>query len=310
MKFFFILIALIIYPIITLAYYQEKLIDASFQWNSDLPFIQIENTIKKSDKNLRVGIFINNAYADIGSIATMLKKIKSNQQFFWGTPKYFMEPDAFEKVSPGQLIKEIKEHHFKFVSEIMYRHADKINGTKHLTGERYFDPLNIKSIELIESITKLEAPIPIYIHWEFYRWKEDVLVFSKLFKKFPKQVFIINHLGFGTPSQVEFLIKNNRNVHFTISKRLKKFTLFNNPKIVQGPPILQKTKINPDWEKLFTNYPDRFLFAIDAHKPFMYDTYQHEIKNYRSFLGLLPIKTARKIAFQNATILFNLWDMK
>jgi len=301
-----LIFSIFFHSLLSLGSYKGKLIDASFQWNSDIPFNQIEKTIKKSDTNLQVGIFINNAYKNTEKISKILSNLKSSKQFFWGTPKYFMEPDAFENISSAKLVKEIDNYHFKFVSEIMYRHTDKINGTKHLTGERYFNPLNIKSVELIDTLSKLKKPIPIFIHWEFYKWKEDIESFSFLFKKFPNQVFIINHLGFGFPSQVEFILKNNQNVYFTISKRLRKFELFSNSKISQGPPLLEASKLNLDWKKIFITYPDRFLFAIDAHKPFMYDSYKHEIKNYRFFLGHLPFAIAEKIAYKNAKKLFNL----
>ncbi len=290
------------------AKYQGPLIDASFQWSNDLTYDQVVKLIKSSDSKIKVGIALNTVYFKHSDFQKQIINIDKNKDlFFWGSPKFYIEPDAFKTFSTKELKKQIEKYSYHFVSEIMFRHADKINGKIHKSGERYIDPLSKESIEVIKEINSLKQKIPLYVHWEFYKWEEDYPKFTKLFNQFPNQVFIINHLGYGSPKQVETLLNQHSNVYFTISKKLKAYAYFKTQKLPQGAPLLdQNGKIDSNWKKLMTDKPERFLFSVDAHKKYMYEIYSKEVKQYREFLDQLPLSIAEKIAYKNALTIFKL----
>ena len=58
-------------------------------------------------------------------------------------------------------------------------------------------------------------------HWEVYAWERDWPRFSKLYDAYPKQLFIIPHMAFGSPQQVETILSRHPNVYMTLSKKLK-----------------------------------------------------------------------------------------
>jgi hypothetical protein len=226
---------------------------------------------------------------------------------FQGSPNYFLTAANMDPKSVDLFIEEAARRPYAFVGEILYRHADKSSGDVTPEGERHIDPLSPDSVNLITRIAGLRRSIPIFIHWEFYRWDEDRPRFAEFFKRFPEQIFIINHMGFGSPQEVEDILKNHDNVFFTISKRLHPFKDFADPRTKQGSSILgEHMKIRAEWKELFLAYPTRFLFATDSHKPFMWDNYERKVWEYRLLLSQLPDDVAQRIAHRNAETVFRL----
>ncbi len=63
-------------------------------------------------------------------------------------------------------------------------------------------------------------------------------------------------------------------------------------------------KITPEWTRLFTKYPDRFLLGSDTWINERWDSYAQIIAGYRAWLAQLPGEIAEKIAFRNAERMF------
>lgn len=314
MKKILFICVLLIFPLLSISkvskkelLYQGKLFDATTQWpNKNYSLTSLTAKFKSANIS-KAGIFINTFYPTKTLISESSKEIDGNKLFIKGSPKYFHFEDAVNKSKIDDFIKEIKLHKYQFISEIMYRHADKREGITTPHGERTIAPLSKDSIYLIKRIHEDFPSMPIFVHWEFYQWSVDWPLFSQLFKMFPTQKFVINHMGFGSDVQVEEILKNHSNVYFTISKRNVKFEYFRNPKLPQGEPLADKEgRINVQWKKLFTNYSDKFLFSTDSHKNYMWDNYFEIVQDYRKILYQLPETVSEKIAFKNAEKIFNL----
>lgn len=285
--------------------YKGKLIDAVTQWPADK--YKIEDLSKKiSNAGVsKAGICITSFNISKETALKTSKAIDQHKIFFKGSPKYFHFASSLTNAKVDELMIEAKNNRYTFFSEIMYRHADKKQGLKTNAGERSIDPLSPQSLYLMTKISQNFPALPVFIHWEFYKWQNDYPKFSQLFKKYPELKFVINHLGFGERSQVEQLIKENPNVYFTISKRNSKFEYFKNAETFQGSPLLDKKKtLAPEWKILFEKYPERFIFATDSHKDYMWDVYSNTVEDYRGLLGQLPASVAEAIAYKNSEILF------
>lgn len=219
------------------------------------------------------------------------------------SPKFF--PGEVRRSVVDHLIGSIHQYKYAFVSEAMFRHADKRLGKVTKNGEVSIDPLSSDSRYLLDRLSK--ENIPLFIHWEFYLWDLDYPKFSALFSLYPKQKFIISHMGFGSPEQMEMLLRKHPNIFATISKRDSRFEYFLDDSTFQGSSLLDEAgKLRKEWLILFCRYPDRFLFATDAHKDYMWNAYKEIIARYRIILGQLPHQVAELIAYQNAKQLFGI----
>ena len=287
--------------------YQGKLIDATTQWPHKLYSLkQLDEKLKLAHVD-KAGIYINSFDISASLAEKSSKEIDADSNFFKGSPKYFHLKENLTNKKVDELIKEIQHNKYLFVSEIMYRHADKKQGLTTKGGERAIDPLSPESLYLIKKIDDNFPNLPVLIHWEFYDWNKDLPVFEKLFNMFPAHTFILNHMGFGNPDQIKTLIRNHSNLFFTISKRNTKFEYFKNATLSQGAPLMDaQKKINQDWFKLFKEYPDKFLFATDSHKDYMWDNYSSVVQDYRIILGQLPTNVSEAVAFKNAEKIFKL----
>ncbi|MCX5795430.1 MAG: amidohydrolase family protein [Elusimicrobia bacterium] len=300
--------------------YDGPLIDAVVQWTRQM---QIERRIKIEDivGHLRraqvdkAGIMVAVPAMGVDKAVVeqrtdALEELSAGgpkSLFFQGSPNYFQTAAKMAPESVELFIKETERKRYSFVGEILYRHADKLSGDGNPGGETHIDPLSPDSVSLIARVGGLRETIPIFIHWEFYRWDEDRPRFARLFRMFPKQIFIINHMGFGSPAEVKDILKEHDNVFFTISKKLTPFEYFADPAMKQGASILDEQKIvRAEWKELFVAHPTRFLFATDSHKHYMWDHYEEIVRAYRRFLSQLPEDVVHKIAHQNAEAVFGL----
>lgn len=287
--------------------YKGKLIDAVTQWPPSQYTLSELNKKIEAAQVFRVGISINPYRPPKALVEKTSKELDLYKKFYKGSPKYFHFSSSLNTKTIDNLIIDIKKYNYSYISEIMYRHADKKQGLTTADGQRTIDPLSKDSLYLMTKLSQNYPKIPVFIHWEFYEWKTDLPKFSKLFKKFPSQIFIINHMGFGSSDEVELLIKEHPNVFFTISKRNTSFEYFQNSKTIQGTPIVDKNRnIEYTWKKLFIDHSDRFLFATDSHKNYMWNVYSKTVQDYRNILAQLPMDIAENIAYKNAEKIFTL----
>ncbi|MCY7319042.1 MAG: amidohydrolase family protein [Ramlibacter sp.] len=67
-------------------------------------------------------------------------------------------------------------------------------------------------------------------------------------------------------------------------------------------------KLCPQWRELLVKFPDRFLIGSDTWVNQRWSDYDGLMKGYRTWLGELPLETARRIAWGNGAQLFGLGE--
>ena len=222
-----------------------------------------------------------------------------------GSPKYFLLRDDLDKKYIQRTVNHITENNYLFVGEILYTHGDKSHGKQTTRGEKYIDPLGHGTIELLSKIKKLN--IPIMTHWEVYEWERDWPKFSHLYSSHPNMRFIIPHMAFGTPEQVNLILSKHPNVYMTISKKRKKNSSYSdtNKSSKIGSGFLDdEGMIKKEWLEILVKYSDRLMFATDAHKKHRWKKYKKLIKRYRDMVDQLPIAVVEKISYKNAELMY------
>jgi len=222
-----------------------------------------------------------------------------------GVPKYFLMRDDLDNDYIEATINGILKKEYLFVGEILYTHGDKSHGEQTDRGERYIDPLNKGTEKLLSRLEK--ANVPVMTHWEVYAWNRDWPRFSQVYSSHPKIKFIIPHMAFGSPEQVDLILSRHPNVYMTLSKKLKKTGGYSDSSKQSklGSSILDDNKVLRDeWESILVKYQDRILFATDAHKPHRWKKYHKVVKRYHKLVDQLPEKVAKKISYLNAEALY------
>jgi len=68
-------------------------------------------------------------------------------------------------------------------------------------------------------------------------------------------------------------------------------------------------KADPEWAKLFAEFPDRFMIGTDTYTPERWYFVEEHASWSRSWLNSLPRDLAERIAWKNATTLAN-WALQ
>lgn len=222
-----------------------------------------------------------------------------------GSPKFFLMRNDLSNMYIDSIIEGIERHGYYFIGEILYTHGDKSHGEQTRQGERYINPIGKGTKTLLSRIKKFN--IPIMTHWEVYAWDRDWPRFSNLYATHPEQKFIIPHMAFGSPEQVNQILSKHPNVYMTLSKKLKEKGGYSDSlkQAKLGSSILNGGKVlRAEWESILIKYQDRVLFATDAHKPHRWKKYHKTVKRYRKLANQLPDDVAEKISHRNAEKLY------
>ncbi|MEE3327354.1 MAG: amidohydrolase family protein [Myxococcota bacterium] len=121
--------------------------------------------------------------------------------------------------------------------------------------------------------------------------------------------FIWAHAGDTGPLTVRSLIEAHDNLYVDLSTR--------NPYFIRGwPASLQSLSAGPtgtgllkaDWQDLFSDYPNRFLFGLDLSNSTRWSQLDDVVGYYRGVLEQLDPDVAEKMACKNAQMLFSATD--
>lgn len=122
----------------------------------------------------------------------------------------------------------------------------------------------------------------------------------------PQLPVVMIHMGQLPPDEVMRLIGAHPNLYFATSHANPIFSRIDTVKRWQN--LFAQHQIAPDWQPLFTAYPDRFLFALDnvfagnwAPRPYL-----NQMKLWWCALSRLPADVAQAIAHGNAERLWGL----
>jgi hypothetical protein len=228
-------------------------------------------------------------------------KEKFPQRFIMGTPKPFDQHEDLNGWFVDKTTSHLRDPRYQFVGEILFAHADKSHGEQTATGERFVAPDGKNVAKLLSSIE--QHPVPVMLHWEVYDWDRDWPAFHALYSRFPKVTFIWPHAGFAASDQVAMVLASHDNVVVTLSKKEKPQTSMSSAEKAEelgGPVVDDCRRLLPEWLELFVKYPDRFMFATDAHKDFRWVKYARIVEDWRLILGQLPDPLAQSLAWRNA----------
>ena len=221
-----------------------------------------------------------------------------------GAPKYFLLDHDLAGAYIRATLDGIREHGYRFIGEILYTHGDKKSGKQYASGERYVDPTKPGTARLLEAIAPLH--IPLMTHWEPYAPDRDFPRFHALYDAWPDQIFVVPHMGFASPGQVEEFMSRHPNLHMIISKKERSVPDFSDPgkEAMTGSSFLDNGTLRPEWKEILIRYQDRLIFGTDPHMNKLWLLYPTTIRIQRLVLGQLPPEAAEKIAHKNAEKLY------
>jgi hypothetical protein len=305
--------------------YTGKLIDAMSQIEYYIPFVEINRYLELAGVD-KIAIFPRNKMSaneqGHNSLNHHLFNLSkwTKDKIIVGSPKKFDQRVNLNDKFVDSTIKSINI--YKFIGELMLTHADKEDGAVNETGERYVNPLSSNVIRLLDTIKK--DPIPVMFHWETYHWDRDWMNISSMLSMYPEIIFIWPHCGFSSPAKIDAVLVKHPNVIPTLSKR----ELFRRGNLwldrhgdhtgawsminqewqsrVDSACTDDTGKILPEWVDLLNKYPDKFMFATDAHKLIRWKCYTKIAAEWRNILGQLPVELAEKIAYSNAERVYNI----
>jgi len=217
-----------------------------------------------------------------------------------GAPKYFQLSGDISADFIRSTVEGVKRHGYRFIGEILYTHADKLSGKRNAAGERYVDPSRPGTAALLRAIAPLN--IPLMTHWEPYAPERDFPRFHALYAAWPDQIFLLPHMGFASPEQMDEFLSRHPNLYALMSKKERRMSDFADPTKFEatGSAMLDGDILRPEWRALLLRYQDRILFATDPHMKKLWRMYGATVNRQRIVLGQLPREAAEKIAYRNA----------
>lgn len=197
---------------------------------------------------------------------------------------------------------EVKKYHA--MAEVLLYHARKGNKAPEVIV--YPDDKRVESA--LNYAIKNKWPFVAHIEFASLKGrnkKKFMRAFKRMLNQHPEHPFILTHMGQLNSSRCLKLIENHRNVYF--------HTGWSNPAAVErsNQPwtnVFDEDNLAPEWKRLFIQYPDRFIFALDnVFNEHWSDFYLEQMKYWKKGLAELPIDVSRLIAHGNAE---RLWRIK
>jgi len=289
-----------------IAPYTGPLFDAMSQIDGTVDHDAAIERVRKSGVT-RLALFARSKKQLHQNEKAVLKLARQNPDLIVpGAPKFFQLSGDLTKAYIGATVKGIQKHGYRFIGEILYTHADKKSGKQYSSGERYIDPSKPGTASLLKAIATLN--IPLMTHWEPYAPERDFPRFHALYDAWPGQIFIVPHMGFASPEQVDEFMSRHPNLYMVISKKERLMEDFSDPKKQAsiGTAFLDGFRLRSQWKEILIRYQDRLIFGTDPHMKKLWQKYPITIKSQRLLLGQLPIAVATKIAHKNAEKLYGI----
>jgi hypothetical protein len=249
----------------------------------------------------RMALFARQHHKRNGEASVLSLKSRFPQRFIIGTPKPFSERGELSDGFVAQMAADLKDQRYQFVGELLFAHADKSRGEQTLEGERYVAPDGKNVDRLLAEVERRR--VPVMLHWEVYDWNRDWPLFHALYTRFSAVIFIWPHAGFASHEQVATVVSSHDNVMVTLSKKERPPGSLSSEekKEMLGEAVVDACgALRREWRDLFVRYPERFMFATDAHKKHRWAKYAEVVEQWRLILGQLPDTPAQALAWRNA----------
>lgn len=195
---------------------------------------------------------------------------------------------------PERIIPFLRPYHDGITSSNWFQHDEIIDYFKTRLempiysglGEFHIhDPINADS-EVIKKTVQLAVERDIYLH--VHATHEAV---ENIFAYEPRAKILWAHAGMSDPPEV-------------VARMFDRFDNLWVDISIREYDIAPQGTLDPEWEKLFRNYTDRITVGSDTWVNAQWDNYEKIIAFDRNWLAQLPPDVARKIAFDNASRLF------
>lgn len=149
-------------------------------------------------------------------------------------------------------------------------------GEFHIFGEDADGPVFRKVVDLARKYK-------VFLHAH-----SDADAVERIFKQYPGATVLWAHSGFDEPAGIRPMLKKH--------KRLWADLAFRSSHAAGG-------KADPEWAKLFAEFPDRFMVGTDTYTPERWYFVEDHAAWNREWLASLPRPLAERIAWKNAAAL-------
>jgi len=139
-------------------------------------------------------------------------------------------------------------------------------------------------------VVQLAKQYDLYLHAH-----SDIDAVERLFRQNPDARILWAHSGFERPERVREMLLKHKNLWCDLA--------FRNDHAAGG-------KLNPDWRKLFLEFPQRFMVGTDTYTPERWHYVGEHASWSRSWLAELPPEVAERIAWRNGEALFGAMPAK
>lgn len=139
--------------------------------------------------------------------------------------------------------------------------------------------------EIFRKVVQLAKKYKVFLHAHSV---------ERIFKQDPDATVLWAHSGFAEPDGIRPMLAKH--------KRLWSDLAFRSSHGAGG-------KADPEWAKLFAEFPDRFMIGTDTYTPERWYFVEEHASWSRTWLQSLPRALAERIAWKNATDLSN-WALK
>ncbi|WP_413719320.1 amidohydrolase family protein [Silicimonas sp. MF1-12-2] len=149
----------------------------------------------------------------------------------------------------------------------------------HAIGEFHAFGDDIKT-PVVQRMIELARERDLLLHHHGDREALDLI-----FEAWPEARVLWAHSGFSRPDQVADALANYPRLWADLAFR---------------SDMAGRDGVDPEWEKVFLAYPDRFMVGTDTYTPERWYFVGPHADMSRAWLAGLPDELARKIAFENA----------
>ena len=209
-----------------------------------------------------------------------------------GSAKYYKKLEA--QVASGG---------FSAMTEVLLYHAQK--------GDKAPEYVVYPEDERVRAALRyaMDNHWPFVVHIEFaslYGKKKKRFMESleRMLDQYPEHPFVLTHMGQLNPSECRRLIENHKNLYF--------HTAWTNPTAVRSSMqpwvnVFKGKRLAPEWRDLFTQYSERFVFALDnVFAEHWSSFYVKQMEYWKKALAELPVEVAHLIAHGNAERLWHI----